>query len=100
MFEKLDFTPGRITFNNHILLENEIINNNNDALTEDMFQVEFSDNYIIDSGWHSGLGKFLIYIIKNNNWEEPVLRFECNSIQALNSKMQECIDFVKDKISY
>ncbi len=69
---EIDFTEERNLYN----------------LTEDLLQIEFDySNLIIDLGWYgeisSNNGNFRIYVIKNEDWENP--------IRILNSKSQKII---------
>lgn len=44
-------------------------------LRENMLQVEFPNNYILDIGWSNDFeidGYFIIYLIKHFDWENPV----------------------------
>lgn len=49
-------------------------------LTEDLYQASM-ENYVIDCGWYSSdeddhQGRFITFLIKNQDWERPVLRLE------------------------
>lgn len=96
MFEHLDFLPGKIIFNGYDISSDEPIDEDNDSLAEDMFQVVYPDNYVIDVGWYVGVNKFRIYVIKDFNWEKPALLIECDDLNTLNAKMKECVEFVKE----
>jgi len=85
-------------FGTQTVLPDELLNEDNDSLTEDMFQADYPNNYVIDVGWYLGVNKFRIYVIKDSNWEEPVLRIDCGDINTLNSRVEECINFVRNKI--
>lgn len=43
-------------------------------LTEDLFQLAFKDFLLLDIGWYEKElgGYYTIYIIKNENWENPI----------------------------
>lgn len=57
MFKEYDFSPGIVTFNNYDISIGDEINENNNNLTEDMLQVEFENNIVLDVGWYSGNNK-------------------------------------------
>lgn len=96
MFESFDFKPGRIKFNGYRIESNEEINSDNDSLTEDMFQVEYPGNYTIDFGWYSGIDKFIVYVIKDCDWQRPLIRKECSTLEELNEGMNYCIHKVRE----
>lgn len=50
-------------------------------LKEDMLQLEYK-NYIIDFGFYSN--KFILYIIKDYNWENPIKKEYINNINNIN----------------
>lgn len=98
MFEKFSFSPGTITYNDFDIDPRLPINEDNDALKEDMFQVEYPNNYIIDVGWYSGVKKFIIYIIKDCNWEEPIFKKLYINLKDLEMGMEECTRLVKELV--
>lgn len=63
-FNGIDFKSGIVM---HI--ENDF---SNETLREDMLQVTFPENYILDVGWYGTMKGFIIFIIKNNDWENPI----------------------------
>ncbi|KEQ18281.1 hypothetical protein GZ78_12215 [Endozoicomonas numazuensis] len=66
-----------------------------DSLKEDMCQVRYGNNLILDFGWYpsfSAPGCFQIRVIKNYNWEDPILTKEARNLVSLK---QMIIDAVK-----
>lgn len=63
MFEDIDFKSGEIRFSSE---------NIND---EDILQVEYPDNYILDLGWYGKSGGFALYIIRDFEWSVPVVEY-------------------------
>ena len=55
---------------------------------------QFNKGITLDVGWYLGINKFRIYVVKDSNWEEPTLRIECEDLSTLNTKVEECINFV------
>lgn len=51
-------------------------------LKEDMLQLEYK-NYVIDFGFYSN--KFILYIIEDYNWENPIKKEYVNNINNINS---------------
>lgn len=65
-------------------------------LKEDMLQLEYK-NYIIDFGFYSN--QFILYIIKDNNWENPIKKEYINNINNINSIINKyCNDIVQYNI--
>jgi hypothetical protein len=63
-----------------------------------MFQVKFPNNLVIDVGWYGVNNKFIIYIVKDCNWEEPVFKGFYSNLTDLESGMDECLKKVKSLI--
>jgi hypothetical protein len=86
MFESINFTPGKVTFN---ALEDLI-----DINEEDLFQVTYSDGkYVIDLGWYGF--RYVIKVVENLNWKKPILEKEFYDIHHAEESMIECVEFVK-----
>lgn len=88
MFEKFDFTPGVIINNSFGDINNMQLNNDNDDLQEDMLQVEYPNDYLIDAGWYGGIDKFIIFLIKDCDWDNPIIKEICVDWDELEKKME------------
>lgn len=65
-------------------------------LKEDMLQLEYK-NYIIDFGFYSN--KFILYVIEDYNWENPIKKEYINNINNINSIINKyCDDIVNYNI--
>ncbi len=65
----------------------EISNNlDESALSEDLFQIK-NNNFIVDSGWYEGINSFITYLIKDDNWENPV-------IKIISKTKENCLDAI------
>lgn len=101
MFEIMNFKTGKIIYddfdiNPKVSLESQI-----DLLKEDLFQVNYNDEYIVDVGWFPEFnenGSFRICVIKDFNWEVPLYEKRCRDINLLNQFMCECIDLITDTV--
>lgn len=98
LFKDYNFTPGIITFNNYDITFNEELNEEYDNLTEDMLQVEFKNNIILDVGWYSGVKSFIIFVIEEYEWEKPVLRLEAHSYRELKNSLDKAMNLIKVKM--
>ena len=65
-FENIDFKKGVIK---HIKADFS-----QESLCEDMLQVAYPNDYLLDVGWYGSHNGFIIYIIKNQDWDKPVLK--------------------------
>lgn len=78
-------SPFKITFNDLVLDENKEIFEQLDNLKEDLFQAQHQDE-ILDIGWYpsfSEKGKFVISIIRDYDWENPIFKKEVKEIKDL-----------------
>lgn len=98
MFEGFNFEPGRITYDSYTYSPTD--QTDLEWINEDLFQVEYPKNYLLDVGWYENYDKgiFVIYIIKDCNWEVPISRTEYKNVNELYEGMQKCIITVKELI--
>ncbi len=55
---------------------------------EDMLQVHFPKNYVLDMGWYYGV--YRLYIIKDYNWESPIYSYSTEKESELFSVLNDC----------
>ena len=63
-------------------------------LKEDLAQVEFPGRILIDVGWYpefSIKGAFRISVVRNSNWDEPLLQEACPSGTVLVASLKKAI---------
>ncbi|WMW03916.1 hypothetical protein [Pseudomonas entomophila] len=92
----IDFSAkaGNITFNDFNIEESQPIESHIDDLKEDMLQVEFPGNLILDVGWRPSFsikGKFHVMLIKNHDWENPVYHGTAKNIESLKAQITKAI---------
>ncbi|MDC5077355.1 hypothetical protein OHW40_03010 [Acinetobacter baumannii] len=59
-------------------------------LSEDLLQISFNNNKILNVGWYPDLevgGFFKIVVIKDMNWESPIIEKECRDISSLKENI-------------
>lgn len=100
MFDKIDFSPGVIKYNDFDINPKEPFNEDDEGLKEDMFQIEYPFDYVLDIGWYSGIKQFIIYVIKSCNWDEPILEEKCKDASELEVLMEEYNKLIKNKIKF
>lgn len=63
-------------------------------LSSDLLQIKFNDQILLDVGWYPDLnvnGRFRILLIKNTNWEFPLLNVQCSNIKELKQNISYII---------
>jgi len=63
-----------------------------DEFKEDLVQVRFSSNTLLDVGWYpefSGAGAFVVTVVRDEDWDEPLYSQEGTSISALRLAIAE-----------
>ncbi|MCD2225463.1 hypothetical protein LAX75_11550 [Listeria cossartiae] len=79
MFSKLNFKNGDITFLDQ-----------SDLLKEDILQVQYPDDLLLDVGYYEK--QYKIFVIKNLNWEEPTVVCVADNFNDLLCKLQKIIN--------
>ena len=79
---KVDFLSGKVVW-----ME--------DALQEDMLQVEYSNNFILDMGWYQTT--YIIYIIQNLEWGDPVARYATQDADNLFELLTKAVKHIEER---
>lgn len=99
-FKNLDLKNGIIVYDDFDINENMPASHQD--LDEDLMQISFLDKkYLIDLGWYSTAcrkGNFQIKVIKDLNWQQPLFLKKTESLDDIESKLQECINFIADLV--
>lgn len=98
MFEEIDFYPGNVTYEDFNIDISKPLDYDDDGLKEDMFKVQYPYNYILDIGWYDGVHKFIIYVIKDFDWDNPVIRKQCDLVH-LRHNTEICALFIRELLS-
>ncbi len=69
-------------------------------LSEDLLQIEIEHlNIVIDLGWYGELfsnqGSFKIFVVKNNDWENPIITEISKSQRVIKDKLENILLFFK-----
>ena len=101
MFYGVDLGGGVIIKNDDFDLKIDVpLEEQVDLLKEDLLQVTYDNNYLIDAGWYPEFdleGMFDISVIKDNNWSNPVMKKKCRDLNLLFKYLEEAIEFVSAK---
>lgn len=91
MIEKIDFSPGKITYNDFYIDKNLTLEENSEFwIMEDLLQVTYPNNFLLDVGWHAKA--FVVCIVKDHNWENYVFKKKCKTLDELKKKLEECVN--------
>ena len=98
MFEEINFKSGVVEYLEFNINENLSFEEQQDEFKEDMLQVVYHKTLIIDIGWypaHKKNGTYIISLIQNYKWDNPVMENKCNNIQELKHLLQEYINYAE-----
>lgn len=95
----IDQHKGTITYNalTHLdftLTTAEVI----DELKEDLLQVEFNNNRLLDIGWYPEFsidGHFTVQLIADYNWESPIFKENCSTFKSLEGTVINALNYLK-----
>lgn len=65
-------------------------------LDEDMLMVEYPEKLTLDAGFYNGI--FGIYIIWDNNWQSPVAKYTCKTVENFEKLIYLAIEQVENEI--
>lgn len=67
----------------------------NSALKENMVQIVYKNNYTLDVGWYGGInGAFTIMIVKDYDWDNPIIKEESTDLDGLKVALEKCIEHI------
>ncbi len=62
---------------------------------EDMLQVEYPNNYILDMGWYEGVKKYIIYIIRDFEWRIPVAKYSAGNERDMIELLEKAVEKIE-----
>lgn len=89
---------GKIVFNEFSIKDTIPLSEQINDLKEDMLQIEFPNNFILDVGWRPSFdinGKFFIYLIKNFDWSAPVYYSNAKDLPSLYNQISLAINKIE-----
>ena len=88
------FYPGKVNCNTFNIDFDVPFETQVDELNEDLVQVEYNGNYIVDIGWYPEgdvNGRIIIQLIHNHEWDNPIVKEESfdreSFLKSVNSIM-------------
>jgi hypothetical protein len=93
--EYFDWGKGDVVFWDLMNVDPDVpLDQQLDELKEDLAQVRFDQNTVLDIGWYpefSNEGAFVIAVIRNEEWDSPVYRCECRSMAELGLAVSQAV---------
>lgn len=81
MFDKIDFKNGIVT-----------LCDNSGYKKEDLLQVRYKNDILIDLGWYKSAACFIIYVIEFRNWHNPKEKYCIKKKNRMLIYLQKMID--------
>ena len=100
-FKSIDYHSGHITSAEEDLTSEDPVEQQIDILREDLMQVEYPDNYVIDVGWDPSFdlnGTFRILVIKDGDWENPVYAHHTTNLNDLRKLLENAVSLIESKL--
>jgi hypothetical protein len=100
LLDTLDFGPGIIVFDEtHLIQMDELLEAQLGNLKEDLLQVTFPDNMILDLGCYGIYNndqspEFMVVVIKAHDWSAPKFLVRTRKINQLEAILQLALDYV------
>lgn len=87
----LGYLHGTVTFDDLSTLDNADVLNQLDSLKEDLLQIHYPQNLLIDVGWYPEFcadGGFRVCVIEHEQWDRPRVQIHANSLQTLEQGLR------------
>lgn len=89
----------RITFNDLVHLSFDLpVESQVEDLKEDLLQVEYPNELLLDVGWYPSFnptGKFIVSVISNRDWGSPLVRFHASSFGELKKAVKNAVEMIE-----
>ena len=67
---------------------------------EDILQITFGERFLLDVGWYPEMdpaGKFRVRAIQDYNWQNPVSKIDCRTLDQLKKAIEETAKIISSK---
>ena len=89
--DQVDWGSGEVvSWNLDFLDQSKPLSEQSDGLTEDLAQVQYPTEVLLDVGWYpefSATGKFAITVVRKSNWDEPLAAYSVTTMDGLYSSL-------------
>jgi len=95
------FYPGKVKYNSFNIDFGKPFIEQSEELNEDLIQVEFDGNYILDISWYpegDDKGMIIIQLIHNNDWGNPIIKESVLEAEALLKSITKVMAVMKRDI--
>lgn len=82
MFKDIDFLSGEVEW----ICDEKL---------EDMLFVLYPKNFYLDLGWYSGIGRYVIYVIRDSERHVPVLKYSAATEEDILILLKKAIEKVE-----
>jgi hypothetical protein len=93
--DEFDWSGGRVTYWELDAVDPAApFDAQRDELKEDLAQVRFEGGLILDIGWypqHAPEGRFVIVVVREEEWDPPIARFEARGRAELDDAVRRGI---------
>lgn len=90
----INFMSGNIIFEEFHICFSKPYSEQLDNLSEDLVQVVYEGDYILDVGWYPEQdqdGNFVVQIIQGGDWEHPIQKKSCREQSLLIKYISESV---------
>ncbi len=88
---------GTIIYDDFNIDFSQPIKNQTDLLKEDLLQISLANDLILDLGWYPEYnirGKFILQIIKEYDWENPIYKKKINYNSDIFQKINDALNTI------
>lgn len=82
----MDFSPGRVVYEEFTITDEQDWGEQIDTLNEDLLQIEYPGDILLDLGWYPACsrdGQFQVRVIRNFSWDAPIFYAEVTKMKVL-----------------
>jgi hypothetical protein len=94
-FWGIDIKNGTVTYDDISFLTTELnLREQAYYLKEDMLQIEFSEDFLIDVGWSLSFdenGAFNVTMVRNQEWDRPIFQARVTDVAAVKQTLSKLI---------
>lgn len=97
----LNLYDGIVDYNDFDIDENIPFEEQKYSYKEDILQISFGDRFTLDVGWYpefNPTGHFVIKIIQDKDWLNPVSRIKCKTLSRLKKAIESSALLIKSQL--
>ena len=91
------FYPGKVNYNTFDIDFDKPLIEQLDELNEDLIQVEYKGDYLLDIGWcpeRNENGRIIIQLVNAGEWDNPIVREECLDAESLLESIGKIMNII------